>query len=274
MQKILQIFYQVATDLLTYLVGGGAITHCASLSGKWDSIYYNDINLLLVNLLQDAVNGKYNYNIFTPNFVDRKTFFDNINSNGYIKYIWSFSNDGKTYLYSKEKEYIMCKIFNYIVFNEKDKDIYDLYSDIDSAVISDDIEQRRQQWCSKMRLLYGESSFYRFMPPLTSIKHLQSLEQIKNKNISFNCHNYKDYEYQKGDIVYCDIPYENTNGYGFEFDNNEFYQWAKNQEFEIYISSYYLDDRFTCLYEKPKNHIFSSGGASLKVTERLYVNKV
>lgn len=49
----------LAKDLLTFSEVGGAITHCALLSGKWESQVYNDINPMITGLFMDAVNGKY-----------------------------------------------------------------------------------------------------------------------------------------------------------------------------------------------------------------------
>ena len=39
--------------------GGGAITHCAMLSDKWESFLYNDLNSMITGLFMDAIHGKY-----------------------------------------------------------------------------------------------------------------------------------------------------------------------------------------------------------------------
>ena len=45
------------------LFGGGfAMSHCAYLSGRFEEVYYNDINPL-VPLIQDAIDGKYSYDV-------------------------------------------------------------------------------------------------------------------------------------------------------------------------------------------------------------------
>ena len=45
--------------------GGGAITHCAMLSNKWESFLYNDLNDMITSLFIDAVYGKYYRGCFT-----------------------------------------------------------------------------------------------------------------------------------------------------------------------------------------------------------------
>ena len=79
--------------------GGGAITHCAMLSNKWNSFLYNDLNSMITSLFMDAVKGKYH---------DEKRIItvDDFNSlkdtDAYVKYIWSFGNAGDSYLWGKD----------------------------------------------------------------------------------------------------------------------------------------------------------------------------
>lgn len=57
------------------LFGGGfAMSHCARLSRKWDSVLYNDINPLLPPLIRRALDGEFNYNRFKPEFITRERF--------------------------------------------------------------------------------------------------------------------------------------------------------------------------------------------------------
>ena len=75
--------------------GGGAITHCALLSDKWEKYLYNDINPLITTLFMDAVNGKYH----AENRVITREDFENLkDTDPYVKYIWSFGNNGTGYL--------------------------------------------------------------------------------------------------------------------------------------------------------------------------------
>jgi DNA adenine methylase len=54
---------------------------------------------------------------------------------------------------------------------------------------------------------------------------------------------YQDYEYQDGDIVYCDPPYENTTRYNNQdFDSKAFYEWVKTRPYQVWFSSYEISD--------------------------------
>lgn len=84
--------------------GGGAMSHCAILSRKYPNVYYNEFNPSVVDLFKRAINGDYNYDKFTPEFITRKMFFELKDKDPYVNYIWSFGNKGNTYLFGKDKE--------------------------------------------------------------------------------------------------------------------------------------------------------------------------
>lgn len=84
------------------LFGGGfAMTHCALLSGKYEEFYYNELNPLVVDMIKKAISGEYKNE---RRWIDRETFFNLKEKDGYVKYCWSFGNKGEFYLYSKEIE--------------------------------------------------------------------------------------------------------------------------------------------------------------------------
>lgn len=84
------------------LFGGGfAMTHCAMLSGKYEEFYYNELNPLVVDMIKKAISGEYKNE---RRWIDRETFFNLKEKDGYIKYCWSFGNNGDSYLYAKEIE--------------------------------------------------------------------------------------------------------------------------------------------------------------------------
>ena len=87
--------------LIDLFGGGGAISHCAVLSGKWQRVIYNEYNPLLVDLIKKAISGYYKNE---RRWISREDFFRLKEQDGYIKYCWSFSCAGDRYLYSKEIE--------------------------------------------------------------------------------------------------------------------------------------------------------------------------
>ena len=46
--------------------GGGAMTHCAVLSGKYESVLYNEVLPLVADTFRKAIDGYYTRENFTP----------------------------------------------------------------------------------------------------------------------------------------------------------------------------------------------------------------
>ena len=106
------------------LFGGGfAMSECALRSGKYERVYYNDINPLITNLVTDSIKGKYNFSRFDAKWVDRETFHREKEKDGFIKYIWSFGNDGDTYFCGKDADEWKKKVYEFIVFGKKDPEL-------------------------------------------------------------------------------------------------------------------------------------------------------
>lgn len=99
--KIISLFPK-ATHFVDLFAGGCAITHEAMLSGKFKDVHANDITDS-VTLFEDAING--NLDKYEPErFRSREDFFAEKDSNPFVRLVYSFGNDQKSYLYSKEIE--------------------------------------------------------------------------------------------------------------------------------------------------------------------------
>ena len=91
-----------AEHLIDLFAGGCAISHCALLSGKFKHVHANDLSDS-VTLFEDALNG--DLEKYEPErFRSREDFFAEKNTNPFVRIIYSFSNDQRTYLYGKEIE--------------------------------------------------------------------------------------------------------------------------------------------------------------------------
>lgn len=89
------------------LFGGGfAMSHSALLTNRYEQVLYNDINPLITDLVKRSLNGEFNYKIFKPKWISREEFKEKKDIDGYIKYIWSFGNNGQDYLFSEQIENI------------------------------------------------------------------------------------------------------------------------------------------------------------------------
>ena len=95
--------------------GGGAMSHCASLSGKYEQVLYNEINPIIAKLFSDAINGKYAKDKFHPRWISREEFNAKKDVDGYIATCWSFGGNNKTYLFHKEIEKYKRQGFEYCV---------------------------------------------------------------------------------------------------------------------------------------------------------------
>ena len=97
--------------------GGCAITHAAMLSGKYKRILCNDLYPSGSNLFKNALNGEYNKPEYLR-WVSREEFFKEKATDDFVKFCYSFGNNGTTYMYNKELEPLK-KGFHYaVVFND------------------------------------------------------------------------------------------------------------------------------------------------------------
>ena len=238
--------------------GGGAITHCAMLSDKWESFLYNDLNEMITGLFIDAVYGKYHDE---HRVITREEFNDLKDTDAYVKYIWSFGNNGTGYLWGERLERFKIPACH--------------------MLMDEGLSNRRAAYRDFCKEVKGKID-YRLEPPerlqsleqLEAIQRLEALQRLEVSNID-----YRDYEYQDGDIVYCDVPYEQAgkqkcDDYGVNFNSLEFYEWVKAQPYQIYFSSYEISDK--SFHKKKLKSVASLIGATTngqKVNEYLYSNK-
>ena len=261
--------------------GGAAMSHCAALSGKYDSVYYNELNPLLCDLLKRAINGEFNYKNFKPEFIDREKFNKRKDENGYVKYIWSFGNNGRSYMFGADVEPIKRSIHNFTVFGIKDDFVKANFDDIDSWVTDTDIHSRRLAVKRYMRMKKKDLKTCRNQQQLEATERMQQLEQLERlerleqlERLEINNGSYLDYRYQIGDVVYCDPPYEGTKDYGLKFDSKQFYDWVATRPYQVFFSSYEIsDNRFKQIWQKEKQSLMNGGDGQFTVNEYIYTNK-
>lgn len=83
---------------------------------------------------------------------------------------------------------------------------------------------------------------------------------------------YDKIEIKENSLIYCDIPYRNTDGYLNEFDYEKFYDWCRNQKELVIISEYSMPDDFICIKEI-KHTSSLSQVATNKVVEKVFIPK-
>lgn len=247
------------------LFGGGfSVTHCMLEKRKKDFKYFhfNEIRQGVCGLIKGAIAGEYNYNKYLPPWVSREEFFAKKEVDSMIKIIWSFGNDGKTYLFGKDIEQDKRSMHMAVVFNEFDdyaKKVFGMEKFRDGLSIID----KRLFLKSRIRLLNMKR---------LDLQQLQQLEQLNFYNGS-----YESVEIRKDSVIYCDIPYIGTAKYdnNNSFNHKKFFDWASEQDNPLFVSEYDVaDKRFRLVKTIKKRSLFSSNKAMNEKTEKIYANKI
>lgn len=273
--------------------GGGAISHCAKLSGKWDTVLYNELNPLVCEVLQDAMDGKYSYDVFKPEWVSREEFMAKRDTCGYIKYIWSFGNNGGSYLFGKDIEEYKRMFHQMVVFGEDTREAMQLYihdyvmnkHSVDEPInlimpnplhnIKDrrlDIRGQITKYEKRCKLKQDSVSQLRQLEQLLRLEQLQQLERLERFEISNK--SYLDVELHDGDVIYCDPPYAGTVKYSKDgFNHAEFWQWVRDCRHCVLVSEYSAPDDIENIGSMEKLGLMNGGTAPRKIMiENLYWN--
>lgn len=264
-----------AENFYDLFCGGGAITHCAILEGRWKNYVLNDISDGVTKLFVDAISGKYkNEN----RFISREQFYEQKDKDAFIRYIWSFGNNGRDYMYGKNVEEIKRLGHNAVVFNDIEPLEKYLSIDLSELYKVDNFRDRKRYIMS----LYKKSKRAKGLERLQHLGRLQRLEHIQYKhNISYNLINlsqdYRNIEIKPNSVIYCDIPYKDTNGYERKtnkssFDYDSFYNWCEKQTEPVFISEYTMpDNRFKCIMEIEKTSSYCATNNNKKTVEKLFI---
>ena len=288
--KIFELFPQ-KKNFYDLFCGGCAMTHYGMLHNKFEKFIINDLNPMCPTLFVDAVNGKFKNE---TRWISREDF---LNSNDpYVKYCWSFGNNLKGYLYSEEIEPYKKACHYAIVFDdfslikELCPEVYGVTKEalngiknikkrrlaFGPSVIKElkrlgdwDLVQNNPLYKSahwRSGKLDGKNNDLQSLESLESLERLESLEQFST--------DYQNVEIYKDSVIYCDIPYEGTEGYnGIDFDFERFYSWCEKQTEPVFISSYKMpEDRFICIATFEHRSILSAK-ANNKVLEKVFIPK-
>lgn len=112
--RIVELLPQAGT-LVDLFAGGCAVTHAALLSGKFGRVVANDLDPMPGRLFADAVNGRY---ADEKRWISREEFFAMKDTDPYIRYCWSFGNNGKDYMYAKEIEPLKRAVHHAVVLGD------------------------------------------------------------------------------------------------------------------------------------------------------------
>lgn len=275
-------FLPSAGTLIDICAGGCAITHaalelCDGIAPKWERIISNDINPMPGKLFRDAIDGKYDHE---TRWISREDFHRLKGSDPYVAYCWSFGNNARDYLYSKEIEPWKRAVHYARVLGDRgplrEFGIDSVGSSKDIRIHANEYRHKYIRWMMEKQPHTAQKIINNWkiwelqsLERLHSLQRLQSLE--KNQRFLQTALSYEDCEIPRNAVVYADIPYEKTSCRAYKgFNHQKFYEWAARQRVPVFISSYQIDDpRFVCVWERGKRCLLQSGGGALR-TERIY----
>ena len=104
-----------ASVFVDLFCGGCAVSHAALLSGRFARVVVNDIEGDVSRLFVAAVNGQYKGE---SRWISREDFFRLKESDPYVRYCWSFGNNGMNYIYSEAVEPYKRALHYAVVFGD------------------------------------------------------------------------------------------------------------------------------------------------------------
>ena len=282
--------------------GGCAMTHCAMLSGKYECYLANDISDA-PQLFLDAIDGKYHYDY---RWISRDDFTKYKDSDAFIRICWSFGNTGEAYLYSRDLEPYKEACHYAICFDEW-ADLQELCPEVAAEAEAalqgiQDTKARRRAFgpaiVSWMRQhgtpeLLKSNPLYRAiktrgtgtakelisLQSLMSLERLQRLERLGSlQSLEVTQGDYREYQHQDGDVVYCDPPYITASSKGKQYGNadafnkDDFCEWARSRDYPIYISEYTMPADFIPVTQCTKQSCICAK-TSYMVQEKLWLHE-
>ena len=228
--------------------GGGAMSHCAALSGKYQIVHYNEPNPLVCRGFRMAATGQFKGE---DRWISREGFARLKSSDPCVAICWYFGNDLSTYLYSREREPLKRAMHHAIVWDD-----WSLFAERWPQLLAEaqeavqGISDRKQRRVAIMRLVKrvaGRASELQSLESLERLERLESLERLEITSTS-----YTDMKFERDAVIYCDPPYEGTtcDQYGCpDFDFRHFWHWTRRQK-QIYVSDTAPKEGMTVIWDK------------------------
>lgn len=267
-------FFPPAHNFYDIFGGGFSISHfmIQRRSKDFKEFHFNELRPGICELIQDAIAGKYNYDVFRPEWISRERFMAEKDTNAYIKIVWSFGNNGEDYLFNPDLEREKRSLHNAVIFDQFD----DFMKDVIGL----------SKWPNQMttfgkRLFIGNWARRIKRPDLQQLEQLQRLERLEQlqqlqrlEQLYFTSLDYKQVKIKPNSVIYCDPPYKGTADYGSMFNHDEFFDWAASQDNPLFISEYNVeDDRFYLIQSFKHRSTLPKEKNNSKTEERLYGNK-
>lgn len=250
------------------LFGGGfSVTHFLMKNRAQDfkEFHFNEIRPGVCELIQDAIEGKFNYEVFKPQWISREEF--HASNDAYIKCFWSFGNNWKTYLFGKHIEKQKKSMHQAVIFNEFDDF---MKNDLKLDAFPENLSVNKRRLFLRRHVVKIKRNSLEQLEQLERLERLQQLERLER--LHFYNKDYREILVKPNSVIYCDIPYQNTGKYHktSEFNRKEFFSWAKQQTNPVFVSEYEIEDpQFEVVAEIKTRSPFSPVG-SKRTVEKLF----
>lgn len=234
--------------------GGGAMSHCALLSGKYKYIHYNELDPLVFKGFKMFINGEFKTE---DRWISKEDFFKLKNTDPYVTICFSFGNNLRSYCYNVETEAFKKAVHYSICFD--DNSLLSEYEDLSGfKYSSNNFKERRLQLQRYFSVLFKQNKLNpvilnHVLSSDTIIRAVsqnnQNLERLNEydsgNNIILTNQSYSDVKLEPDSVIYCDPPYLGTEQYRNQFSADKFYKWLKESKSLIYISEYQMPPDFT-----------------------------
>ena len=251
--------------------GGCAVTHAAMLSGKWDRFVINDIDKKMPEAFVKALSGGFDCE---NRVIDRETFKKLKDTDPYVSMCYSFGSNGRNYLWGEdvtEMKILASKMLMSETIEERVDCYRQFMKALSERIVSSFDESEIETVMSRDSWLKNIQNFSR----VQNIERLFRLRSIKAESfdVSANSGDYAEVDVSESGVIYCDIPYHNTNKYSSGiFDYERFYSWAESQKNPVFISEYWMpEERFKSIAEIKKTSTYSPTSNNTKTVEKLFV---
>lgn len=252
--------------LVDLFAGGGAITHCALLSGKWERIIMNDMTDS-AKVFFAAINGEFDGYAACPS---REEWFRYRDTDTALSLLHSFGNDRTTYLWGEELEKVK-RPASLMVSSPSLWERYQWYhrfcdalaeylraNDLDPSLVHDGRGHGVFSLQDKDRI--------ERLIQLERVTRLQGLQGLQG--------DYRLVDIPDGATVYADPPYRstaNSSRYG-EFDFDAFDMWLGGVDFPVFVSEF--DAPAGCIEIASTERVTSmAANTTDRCTERIFVQE-
>ena len=211
--------------LVDLFAGGGAITHCALLSGKWERIIANDMTDSMM-VFCAAINGEFDGYAACP---ARDEWFAYRDTDTAMALLHSFGNDRTTYMWSPELEAVK-RPASLMISSPSLWERYQWYHRFCDA-LADYMESNDGDLPNRLTELNDRERVGRLVQ-LERVTRLQGLQGLQG--------DYRLIDIPDGATVYADPPYRgtpNSSRYG-AFDFYAFDQWLGGVDFPVFVSEF------------------------------------